>query len=128
MGIKDEGDFKEKYYKAKLMLGIVVSKIFNIIILEDEELRSVWSMAESKTQIDPELETCLLDLSWHNLVPFLVKSKSPDILQYIVLKILALKSREYLLRMASENKFIDEHTRYALLDSSLPEKYKIKLR
>ena len=85
-------------------------------------------MAEEETSLDGRVTKVLNDKTWYNLVPFAVRSKSPEILDFLVNSIRDLPGYEYVLRIASENQFLkDETKKTLLLNSRLADKFKNKL-
>lgn len=128
MGIKTLEEFLYIYYKSKTLLKITVVKIFESVTKDDLELLKIINISKEETEVTEEIKNILHNPTWHNTIPFAINSKSKEILIYILKKIINNRDFVYVLRILSENKYIDHEIIIILLNSDLPEKYKDKLR
>lgn len=127
LGITDGNALVSSYYEAKLALHGLVEHLYTEVCDADSDLQKIWETAEEKTVLDEEVVNILGDGTWYNLIPFAIRSKSPEILNFLVSSISDQPGYEYVLRIVSENKFINYETKKILLNSRLAEKFKIKL-
>ena len=128
LGISNGDELVSDYYNAKLALHGLVERMYAKVCATSPELPEIWKMAEEETSLDGRVTKVLNDKTWYNLVPFAVRSKSPEILDFLVNSIRDLPGYEYVLRIASENQFLkDETKKTLLLNSRLADKFKNKL-
>ncbi len=97
------------------------------VCADNTELPEIWKKAGKETSLSEGVLEILNKKTWYNLVPFAVRSKSPEILDFLVNSICDLPGYEYVLRIASENKFLKDETKKTLLNSRLADKFKNKL-
>jgi hypothetical protein len=127
VGINSADELLDKYYASKLILDSLVTKLYKQVSAGNPELTEIWDMAKTTAKIDGVIMKILSTGTWYELMPFAVVSKSPEILEFIVDRIHNLRGYEYILRIISENVFINDVVRQKLLDSNLEEKFKKKL-
>lgn len=120
-------EFIQAYHKAKSRLHIAVKKLFLEVAASNQNLVEIWEMAKEKKELDNEVLTILEHSGWDELVPFAVNSKSPEILHYLVKKLAQLEGYEYILRIISENKYINDNVKQDLLNSRLDARFKQKI-
>ena len=95
---------------------------------EDFETAEIWNVAEKEQLETEEIQLLLSNNDWQNIVPFAIHSTSNNVLGVIVSNIKNLNGYEYILRIISQNDFIEADTIESLMFSRLPEKYKEKLK
>ncbi len=127
LGINDVDRLISDYFKTKLALDGLVEKMYTEVSENNPFLKEIWSLAKDKMVLDEEVVKIVNNKRWDELVPFAIESQSSEILEYLVEKISDLAGYEYILRIASENKFINNKTKQLLLNSLLSEKFKNKL-
>ena len=127
LGIVGGDKLVSSYYEAKLSLHGLVEHLYAEVCAADSDLQKIWETAEGKMVLDDEVVNILGDGTWYNLVPFAIRSRSPEILDFLVNSIRDQSGYEYVLRIVSENKFIKDETKKTLLNSRLGEKFKNKL-
>ena len=127
LGVSDGEELVSEYYNAKLALHDLVERMYAKVCADNPELPEIWKMAEEETSFSEGVLEALNKKTWYNLVPFAVRSKSPEILDFLVNSIRDLPGYEYVLRIASENKFLKDETKKTLLNSRLADKFKNKL-
>jgi predicted nucleotidyltransferase len=127
VGINSADELLDKYYASKLILDGLVTELYKQVAASNPELSEIWNIAKTTTKLDGAVMEILSTGTWYELMPFAVISKSPEILEFIVDRIHNLSGYEYILRIISENVFINDVVRQKLLDSNLEEKFKKKL-
>jgi len=127
LGISNLEELKNRYYKAKTLLKIAVIKIFESTLKGDTEMENVIKLSKTEVQLTYEIMSIIKCMTWHHVVPFVIHSKSPEILKYIIELIKNKEDFTYILRIVSENLYIDQEIVEILLTTSLPQKYKDKL-
>jgi len=116
------------YHQAKAKLHNIVEKLFENISLTHKDSLGLWKIAKDKTELDEEVIEILKNPTWHELVPFAIRSTSPDILQYIVKNYSDKPGFEYILRIISQNTHTTEEIKRELLLSRLDDRFKKKLK
>ena len=127
LGVSNGEELVSEYYNAKLALHDLVERMYAKVCADNTELPEIWKKAGKETSLSEGVLEILNKKTWYNLVPFAVRSKSPEILDYLVNSIRNLPGYEYVLRIASENKFLKDETKKTLLNSRLADKFKNKL-
>jgi chemotaxis regulatin CheY-phosphate phosphatase CheZ len=95
---------------------------------EDLDTAELWNMSENESLSVTEIKELLKNNEWQDIVPFAIHSTSNEVLKMIVEDIKFLEGYEYILRMISQNDFIESDVIDILMISNLPEKYKEKLK
>lgn len=127
LGVSNGHELVTDYYNAKLALHGLVDRMYTKVCAANPELSKMWGTAEEKMELDDGVLSVLNTKTWYNLVPFAIRSKSPEILDFLVNSILDSPGYEYILRIASENKFLKDETKQTLLRSKLADRFKKKL-
>ncbi len=117
----------DTYYDTKLSLDNLVCDLYEEVSKSNQPLVSVWEVAKNSSNLNSEVFKILESKTWYELVPFATLSKSPEILGYVIDSIAYSQGYEYILRIISENKFINDEIKHKLLNSNLADKFKKKL-
>lgn len=125
--ISNGDELVSAYYDAKRALHDLIEQLYNEACSANSDLSKAWQTAKEKMVLDEDVLEVLKDKTWYNLVPFATCSKSPEILDFLVNSIRDMYGYEYVLRIASENKFLKDETKETLLNSRLADKFKKKL-
>lgn len=126
-GIKDSKEYVKAYHKAKSRLHIAIKKASLEVLENNQDLKEIWKIAKEKKQLDDQVLEILQEPSWEKMVPFAVRSTSPEILYYLVKKLSNLKGYEYILRIISQNGNINDNIKQDLTESRLDPRFKKKL-
>ena len=125
-GIKSLDEFMYVYANAKASIHELVEKLYKNVASRHQESVDLWEMAKAKTSLDEDVLDALKNPGWNELVPFAVRSTSPEILHYIVKRFSNTPGLEYILRIISENFYITDEIKKDLLVSKLDKKFKAK--
>ncbi len=128
LDIKNEDELFDTYFSSRIKLDGLVKKLKDSMLEEDFETAEIWNVAEKEQLETEEIQLLLSNNDWQNIVPFAIHSTSNDVLGVIVSNIKNLNGYEYILRIISQNDFIEADTIESLMFSRLPEKYKEKLK
>lgn len=127
LGIESVDELISSYFKAKGIIHNVVETMYTEIAHLQPNLAHKWT--EAKTAVSLTLEDSHMDLNmWQQLVPYAINNSNPEIIDQIVEKIKDIKGFEYILRVISENKHINKSIAIKLIQSRLPDKFKIQLK
>jgi predicted nucleotidyltransferase len=126
-GINNVDELTYAYSRAKGALHGLTAKLFEDVSANHEDSVELWKMAKDKIQLDEEIKKMLENPTWYELVPFAIRSESPEILSYMVKSLSNREGFEYILRIISQNKYITEEIKQDLLLSRLDRRIKAKL-
>lgn len=125
--ITNADELAYRYLKARNSLQTLVIDLYNDVSEDNPELVNVWQMAKEEDNLTDEVREMIDNAGWNELIPFAVNSSSPEILAYIVENFGQAEGYEYVLRVISENNYITDEIRSALLESRLDKRKKKKL-
>ncbi len=127
IGIYSDEDLISRYYRSKLIIHNAIESLYEIVTSINPDFMKKWNkLKESQDLILPADWSYNIEL-WQHLVPQAIHSTNSNLLSEIVDLIANVDGFEYILRIISENKSIDQKIVSRLINSKLPEKYKSKL-
>lgn len=114
------------YFAAKSIIHSMVETMYQEIAQLQPDVVHRWENSKKAISLDLQEQTNLN--MWQQLVPYAINSTQPYVLDQIVETIKDIKGFEYILRILSQNQYINKNIAQKLIQSRLADEFKIKLK